>query len=780
MRKLLIMGLVGALWTAAAAQEPLGVTSGPGWTAFRVWAPNARSVEVVGDFNGWKASASERLALDKATGIWSATLQRSLPSGAYRYLINGSLPRRDPYARAVTADGRSSLFYDASAFAWQDDRPAARPIEDLVIYELHIGAFFDPKPQDGAPGTFSDAIKALGHLVELGVSAVCVMPVHEFNGRHSWGYNPCDLFAVEQAYGGPDGLKEFVKACHKAGIAVHLDVVHNHYGPDNLDLLRFDGSGGEREGGIYFYDQPGLASTPWGPRPRFDEPMVRRFVKDNVMMWLEEYRVDGFRWDSPINIRAWREGAEPIPAGAQMLEDINSQIRSRFPLAHSIAEDSMDIGNFHGSWDFEFHHQVLPVLKAASDAERGIGPIGSALEWRPSTMARVIYVDNHDEAGKINRQTRLASDVDPASPAGERARRLCSLGAALTLTAPGVPLILMGNEFQESGPFHDDRPLDWGKKQRHAGLFALHRDLIRLRRNLDGRGEALKGMGIRVPILDSDRQWAVYWRWHEGSPGSPMVVAVNFSEKAVENAEVPFPAPGPWDMLVDTERARYGGPVRQEIVRAMLADKPAGKIRMTLAPYSARLFALAPGARPAASPSEAPEESGPTRKQAASLYTAMYLISNVNNWDPKGWPMKLVKDFEWECRAEFRQAEDVELKLASDDGFLFWGSADDWPMPVPHEGTLTRRGGSVRIEGVLDGAYRVRFNEDSLSFRIDPAGAGEAPGEFRTWTGASGRQVQARLVSVKGGQVILEQPNGQRVSISIDGLSAADQAYLQK
>ncbi|MBU1693809.1 MAG: DUF3459 domain-containing protein, partial [Verrucomicrobia bacterium] len=714
------LAVCGLGLAAASAEEPLGVTSRPGETTFRVWAPNARAVEVVGDFNGWKASAAERLSLDKATGIWSATLQRSRPPGAYRYVINGNLPRRDPYARAVAADGRSSLFYDPAAFSWEDDRPAGRPLDDLVIYEMHIGAYHDPKPQDGLPATFYDAIKRLDHLVDLGVSAVCVMPVHEFNGSHSWGYNPCDIFAVEQAYGGPDGLKAFVKACHRLGIAVHLDVVHNHYGPDNLDLLRFDGTGGEREGGIYFYDRPGLAHTPWGPRPEYDEPMVRRFVKDNIMMWLEEYRVDGFRWDSAINIRASRNGADPIPAGAQMLDDINSQVRSRFPHAVNIAEDSMDIGNFHGSWDFDFHHQVVPVLTAAGDAERSLGAVAYALETRPVTMARVIYVDNHDEAGKINGKTRLASEADPSNPAGDYARRMCGLGALLTLTAPGIPLILMGNEFQESGPFHDDRPLDWGKKQRHAGLFNLHRDLIRLRRNLGGRSEALKGMNIRVPLVNRSRNMLVYWRWHERAPGRPLVVVINLSGQALEEEAVPFPAPGPWDTLVDTEWARYGGGVRQEIVRPVLAERATGKVALSLPPYSARIYALVPGApSPAAPPAEVEEEPGATRKQAVSLYTGLNLVVVGQE---KTWPMKLTKDFQWEGRAEFQNLENAELKIAVAEGSLFWGAADDWAVPVPHRGILKRRGGHIRVEGVLDGAYRVRFNEDTLVFSIEPAG----------------------------------------------------------
>ena len=771
-----VFGLLAFWCAAASSEEPLGISARPGETIVRVWAPHARSVEIVGEFNGWKASASERLWPDAATGIWTATLKRSRPSGPYRFLINGNLPRRDPYGRAVTPDGRSSLFYDPAAFAWEDDRPAVLAPDDLVIYEMHVGAYHDPKPQDGLPGTFYDAIKRLDHLAELGVSVVLLMPVHEFNGMHSWGYNPCDIFAAEQAYGGPDGLKAFVKAAHRLGMAVHLDVVHNHYGPENLDLFQFDGSGGGQEGGIYFYGQPGLAQTPWGPRVRFDDPTVRRFVRDNIFMWLEEYRVDGFRWDSPSNIRAYDNGSVPIPAGAQMLDDINSQIRARFPHTYSIAEDSMDIGTFHASWDFDFHHRVVPTLSATNDAERDVGALAAALEFLPVTMDRVVYVDNHDEAGRINQQSRMATDVAPLNPSGDYARRMCGLGAVMTLTAPGIPLLLMGNEFQESGAFHDDQPLDWGKKQRHAGLFNLHRELIRLRRNLDGRGDALKGREVRTPLLDRGRNVLVYWRWHARDPGRPFVVAMNVSGKGLDGVPVPFPSPGPWDLVLDTEWARFGGSSRQDAVITLIPDRNTGKAVLSLPPYSARIFAMKPGAAAAPPPPDIREETGPARTNNLSLFTSMYLTGNFADPASKGLLMKLTGDFQWACRVEFTNAADVELKLSADDGSFYWGAADDWRLPVPYDGKVKRRGGPIKMEGVLNGAYLIRFNDDTLDFTITPAGAGK---EWRTWTGATGSTVEARLVAVEGDQVILERRTGQWLKIAFQGLSPADRTYLR-
>jgi 1,4-alpha-glucan branching enzyme len=158
--------------------------------------------------------------------------------------------------------------------------------------------------------------------------------------------------------------------------------------------------------------------------------MVRRFVKDNALMWLGEYRVDGFRWDSTVNIRAYDMGNKPLPAGQQMLDEVNAAIRDAFPRRLSIAEDSLNIGTFDGSWDYDFHHSVMGELKAKDDADRRISSIGNTIASRPE-MRRVIYVDNHDEAGKLNGQSRIANDAAPSDPSGDLARRISGLGRAV-------------------------------------------------------------------------------------------------------------------------------------------------------------------------------------------------------------------------------------------------------------------------------------------------------------------------------------------------------------
>lgn len=753
----------------------MGVTESADGTLVRVWAPNASSVELVGEFNSWKASASERLQKDEASGIWSTVLKRSRPKGAYHFLINGQR-RRDPYARAVTPDGKSSLFYDPAAFDWQGDHQVELPLEDQVIYEVHVGAFNDTKPEDGRPGTFADVAKRLDYLAELGITTVLLMPVHEFSGQHSWGYNPCDPFAVEQAYGGPDGLKQLVKECHQRGLAVHLDIVHNHYGPENLDLLKFDGSGQDQFGGIYFYDGADINLTPWGPRVRFEQPMVRRFIRDNALMWFSEYRIDGFRWDSTVNIRAYNMGNNPLPAGQEMLDEINATLRDRFPRRLSIAEDSLNIGNFNGSWDYDFHHSVMGELKAKNDIDRRVSSIGTAIGSRP-TMPRIIYVDNHDEAGKINGQTRIANDAAPSDPSGDLARRISGLGALFTLSAPGTPLLFMGNEFQETGFFHDDRPLDWGKRTKHAGLLALHRDLIRLRRNLDGAGEALKGLETEVPVMDETRKVLAYWRWSASSPNNRMVIVANLSGQP-QLANIPFPSGGPWLTKLNTDWAKYGGSSKEDSATFQFNTTPY-KGRVSLAPYSARIFTLTdPASAAQQTPAAAPVEENAVAK-GFSMYASVNVSGTFNQWNLTNAPLKRKQGLIWEGRISVPEQEGVEFKLsANHDGVIFWGAGTDATITPPYRGSVARLGPNLKVSGKMAGDYLVKFNEENLELTIEPAPGAPGPAPFRIWTDAKGRQLEARLVGVQGGVVLMESRTGQRLKVPVESLSEADRAAL--
>ncbi|MEI2726383.1 MAG: alpha-amylase family glycosyl hydrolase [Verrucomicrobiota bacterium] len=207
---------------------------------FRVWAPNATSVAVPGQFNGWNTTANY-LGKEAGTENWSDDIAAARPGHEYKYHLNGAIWKRDPRGRKVVNSAGNTIVYDPNAFNWAGDSRLAVHQPDLVIYEMHVGAFYDPTPTSGGHGRFADAMTKLDHLASLGINAVELLPLAEFPGDNSWGYNPADPYAVENiGYGGPDGLKNFVKAAHARGIHVLLDVVHNHYGPSDLDLWGFD------------------------------------------------------------------------------------------------------------------------------------------------------------------------------------------------------------------------------------------------------------------------------------------------------------------------------------------------------------------------------------------------------------------------------------------------------------------------------------------------------------------------------------------------------------
>lgn len=266
--------------------------------AFRVWAPHARKVSLVGTFNAW--NSSHHVMEREGNGYWYAKVPEATKGHEYRYLLTtpaGKLWRIDPYARQVTDSNGNAVVHDPD-FDWEGDNFRMPPWNELVVYEMHVGTFHVPHNCGDQPGTFATAAARLKHLAELGVNAIELMPVAEFEGGRSWGYNPSCLFAVETAYGGSRAFKAFVKECRQHGIAVILDVVYNHLGPNSLDLWRFDGWHHNDLGGIYFYND-GRARTPWGhTRPDYGRPEVRRFLRDNALMWLEEYHVDGLRCDS--------------------------------------------------------------------------------------------------------------------------------------------------------------------------------------------------------------------------------------------------------------------------------------------------------------------------------------------------------------------------------------------------------------------------------------------------------------------------------------------------
>jgi 1,4-alpha-glucan branching enzyme len=250
--------------------------------AFRVWAPNAQRVSVIGSFNDWQAGVDE--CISEGNDYWYIDVANANPGDEYQFhLINGEqqLQRIDPYARIVTNSAGNGVIPPLDFFAPPPVQFEMPPWNELVIYELHIGTF---NTKGEHVGTFDTAIERLPHLKALGINAVEVMPIAEFAGDYSWGYNPAHPYAVESAYGGPEALKRFVAAAHEMGISVIVDVVYNHFGPSDISLWQFDGWQENNKGGIYFYND-WRSATPWGDtRPDYGRGEVRKYIFDNAMI----------------------------------------------------------------------------------------------------------------------------------------------------------------------------------------------------------------------------------------------------------------------------------------------------------------------------------------------------------------------------------------------------------------------------------------------------------------------------------------------------------------
>lgn len=533
--------------------------------AFRVWAPHADEVHVVGDFNDWDDRATPMTAEDG--GNWYADVPAATPGDEYKYLIRRGddvLHRVDPRVRQVTNSVGNGVIHDPRAFDWRGDDFSIAAHNELVVYELHIGSFA-AHPDDGK-GNLLRALDRLDHLEDLGVNVIQIMPLAEFAGDRSWGYNPAHVFAVESTYGGPDALKEFVRAAHARGMAVVLDVVYNHFGPSDLDLWQFDGWSENGKGGIYFYNDH-RSQTPWGDtRPDYGRGEVRQFIHDNALMWLREYHLDGLRYDMTPYIRSVSGAGDDLPEGWSLMRWINGRIREEFPGRILIAEDMHDDPRltrvdedgaaFHAQWDGTFVHAVREAVITPDDAARSIEDVIRAVTRHDDdAFSRVVYTESHDEVA--NGRARVPAEIDAADPQGWYAQKRSTVGAALVLTSAGIPMLFQGQEFLEGGWFRDDVPLDWARNDDLHGLVRLYRDLITLRRNISGVTRGLTGQHTEVLHADEERKVLVLHRWADGGPRDSTVVVVNLSHEERRDERVPLPGPGPWRLRLNSDARIY-------------------------------------------------------------------------------------------------------------------------------------------------------------------------------------------------------------------------------
>jgi 1,4-alpha-glucan branching enzyme len=537
--------------------------------AFRVWAPHAEAVFVTGSFNQWSPDAHPMLK-DK-DGYWYADIDTAAIGHEYKYrIITGDKQflRMDPYARQVISSVGNAVVHDPH-FDWGDDHYRLPAVNELVIYEMHLGTFNDDA--NAKSDKFADAVQKLEYLKHLGVNVIEVMPLAQFAGNLSWGYNPSCVFAVETNYGGPVGFKRFVKSVHEADIGVVLDVVYNHFGPTDLDLWQFDGWSENELGGIYFYND-WHSETPWGAtRPDYGRKEVRQFIRDNALMWLEEYHVDGLRFDMTLFMRNVRGNGDPggdLPDGWSLVQWINREVRERYPGRITIAEDlqnddritkPVDQGGagFSAQWGSRFVHPIRAAVITPNDENRSLDSVRMALEGRynGNPFQRVVYSESHDEIA--NGKSRVASEIDPKNPESWFAQKRTTLAAALVLTAPGIPMLFQGQEFLEDGWFQDSVPLDWHKSEQFSGLVRMYRDLIHLRLNRFNSTRGLTGSGLNTFHQNQAENVIAYHRWHQTGPGDDVVVVVNLSHQAHENYQLGFPAPGIWRLRFNSDWSGY-------------------------------------------------------------------------------------------------------------------------------------------------------------------------------------------------------------------------------
>jgi 1,4-alpha-glucan branching enzyme len=516
---------------------------------FRVWAGAADKVEVMGDFDGWQG---QPLTLE-GDGVWYGFVPEAKVGQEYQYRLTHQdtvVTRLDPYARLLTHSAGNSVIYNPEAFDWEADERLPLDHRKLVIYEMHVGTF---------AGTFQQAIGKLPYLEALGITAIELMPVTDFPGEISWGYNPAHLFAVETNYGGPDGFKAFVKEAHRRGIAVILDVVYNHLGPDDLCLWDFDGSD-PQGGGPYFYNDH-RAHTPWGDtRPNYLQPMVRQMLRDNALMWIQEYHVDGIRTDGTVYIRRDKgasDGTTDLPEGWSLLQWINDELHAQEPRPITIAEDlqhddwlskpSQEGGaGFDAQWDPRLALPLREMLSSPEDSARSPGRLAELLltAYNGDPFQAVRFTENHDETA--HGRARIPSEIDPDDPTSFWARARSSLGAFVLLTTPGIPMLLQGQERLDDGHFSDDRPIDWTPQGRDRDILHLYRDLIWLRTGREPAAPGLHGHGVEVLSCDEEAGWLAYRRFHHGAEdfGALVVIQLRSHPAALTLENLPS---GTWE-----------------------------------------------------------------------------------------------------------------------------------------------------------------------------------------------------------------------------------------
>ncbi len=570
---------------------------GAATTRFLVWAPFPQRVQLR------LFLPEERLIPMKAVGdgYYQAILEGVTTGTRYKFhLEGGDFP--DPASRSQPLGVHGPSEVVENDFAWTDQNWAAPPLKDLLIYELHVGTYT-------APGTFDAIIETLHQLKETGITAIQLMPVAEFPGARNWGYDGVYPYAPHSAYGGVKGLKRLVNAAHDHGLAVILDVVYNHLGPEGNYLWQY---------GPYFTEE---YQTPWGPAVNFDgedSRPVRRYFIENAVHWIRDYHFDGLRLDAVHAIfdsstphileeltGAVHDMADELGRPAYVIaeSDLNDNRLVRFPSDGGYGLDAQ--------WNDDFHHSLHALLtKEASGyyadfggldhLERAIdegfvyagqysGYRGRCHGTSSADLAAdrfIVFSQNHDQIGNRMLGTRLANMVSFES---------AKLAAGVVLLSPFIPLLFMGQEYAETAPFlyfvsHTDpdlvRAVREGRKEEFAAFAWLgelpdpqaeesfhqsklnpslrntgsHRVMLDFYRNLIELRKSTRALAVldknslELSRFDDSLSLAMR-RWAQQDQA---LVVFGFSESE-QTIEVALP-PGTWSKALDSARVEWLGP----------------------------------------------------------------------------------------------------------------------------------------------------------------------------------------------------------------------------
>lgn len=422
---------------------------------FTVWAPAAENVELI-----IKDKAEAILLKKDSSGYWEKEIKEITPGTRYKFRLDREKELPDPASRSQPDGVHSWSQVIKKEFDWKDNDWKGISASEMIIYELHVGTFTPD-------GTFAAVTEKLDHLLELGINTIEIMPISQFPGNRNWGYDGVYPFAAQDSYGGAEELKRMINTCHQKGMAVILDAVYNHMGPEGNYLSQF---------GPYFTEK---YETPWGSAINYDDrhsDHVRNFFTESALMWMDEFHFDGLRLDA-IHEIIDRGATHFLKELRQKTDELEKTTGRKFVLiAESDLNDTKIINDYEkggfgleAQWVDDFHHSLHTVLTQEQEgyyADYGnLWHLGKAFkqafvydgiysEFRKRTVGNnpaglspskfVICIQNHDQVG--NRML------------GERMSQLVSfealkLAAGAILIAPYVPMLFMGEEFGEDQPF---------------------------------------------------------------------------------------------------------------------------------------------------------------------------------------------------------------------------------------------------------------------------------------------------------------------------------------